>query len=327
MGKGDESRMRAQLGEPFQAGKPGWERVFAQLSKKCESHWYPSLVLERRHKRDFAINSKSESMNESLLEGAVLRVYDGTSLFEEATCEVEEQSLLELADRLIARVKHQGNGQVNRAYKPATWQERLSAQLDEEILSQIPADVKPQTWVHFGTAQDEPLWANNEEVMGEAQKLFDRLQSMEGKLLADHEARQPDFLQTRISLEKSDFVFIDSEVRMSQSLLRNMSMAVAMKRGERGYCLTGGLGGRETLSFTDQDLYDAYEKLRKSLIAEKITPGRYKVLMHPSITGVFAHEAFGHSQEGDTWARGRSKARDLYESKEKSGQRACHDSE
>src|SRR5690606_35391999 len=38
-----------------------------------------------------------------------------------------------------------------------------------------------------------------------------------------------------------------------------------------------------------------------------------------SITGVFAHEAFGHSQEADTWARGRSIAKDLYENQTRVG--------
>lgn len=319
MGIADKGLVRAQLCEHFQSGKPVWEKVFKRLIEKCDPHWYPSLVLERRHKRDYAINSKSESMSETLLEGAVLRIYDGTSLFEEATCEVEEKPLLILADRLIDRVRHQGGGQGKQPYKAVTWKERLAQKLDEEIVSQIPTNLDSQTWVHFGTGQEQVLWEQNEEVMAESQKLFDRLKSMEDKLLADHEAKKPDFLQTRISLEKCDFVFMDSEVRMSQSLLRNMAMAVVMKRGERGYCLTGGLGGRETMAFTDQELYESYEKLRKSLIADKIIPGRYKVLMHPSITGVFAHEAFGHSQEGDTWARGRSKARELYESQEKVG--------
>ncbi|MCC7405095.1 MAG: TldD/PmbA family protein [Bdellovibrionales bacterium] len=310
---------RAQLNPEFNALREAWERVFTYLKSKSEAHWYPSILIERRHRREFTVNVKAENVHETLTEGTILRIYDGTTLFEEATCEVGESQLMSLVDRFIHRVKAQGSGLVGRPYSPATWSERLSQKLEEELRSQVPVGVSAQTWVHFGTPQEQLLWSKNEEAMTECKALFHRLRDMEEKLLADHPARQPDYLQSRISLEKCDFVFVDDETRMSQSLLRNMTMAVVMKRGERGFCLNGGLGGRETLELKDQDLFEAYEKLRKSLIAEKITPGRYKVLMHPSITGVFAHEAFGHSQEGDTWARGRSKARELYETKEKVG--------
>ena len=60
---------------------------------------------------------------------------------------------------------------------------------------------------------------------------------------------------------------------------------------------------------------ECVERLGHLEKAERLDPGRYLVLMGPVITGVFAHEAFGHTQEGDTWARGRSKAKELYENK------------
>jgi TldD protein len=46
--------------------------------------------------------------------------------------------------------------------------------------------------------------------------------------------------------------------------------------------------------------------------AERLPPGKYRVLFGPVVTGVLAHEAFGHSQEADTCARGRSKAWELH---------------
>jgi TldD protein len=53
--------------------------------------------------------------------------------------------------------------------------------------------------------------------------------------------------------------------------------------------------------------------------AGRLSPGKYRVLFGPVLTGVLAHEAFGHSQEGDTCARGRSKAWDLHKSGESVG--------
>jgi TldD protein len=45
--------------------------------------------------------------------------------------------------------------------------------------------------------------------------------------------------------------------------------------------------------------------------AERLQPGRYTVITGPQITGVLAHEAFGHTQEGDTRMLGRSCATHL----------------
>ncbi|MCB0342803.1 MAG: TldD/PmbA family protein, partial [Bdellovibrionales bacterium] len=116
-----------------------------------------------------------------------------------------------------------------------------------------------------------------------------------------------------VVLNRDDFLFIDEKVRMSQTILRNLTNAMVLKNGERGYTLMGGLGGQETVEIPDHQFLETYEYLEKTLNAEKLKPGRYKLLMGPSVTGVFAHEAFGHSQEGDTWARGRSQAKILYE--------------
>jgi predicted Zn-dependent protease len=315
--------IRAQLEPSLEQARAVWIKAFSHLKEISKEGWYPSLVIERRYKRDFSVNSKSEAMSERLSEGVVARIFDGVTLFEEASYDLSEASVLEMVRKLNDRVRIQGQagerGEKVRFYRPSTWAERLQLSLDPEITQQIPAVVDQQTWVHFGTAQRQELWKTNDEVMKFTRDNFDRLRQAEATLSNSHAAKKPDFLQARASLEKLDFIFIDEQARMSQSLLRNSLVVAAIKAGERGHSVQGGLGGRESLEMSDKEMSEVYEKLRKSLNAEKIQPGHYKVLMHPSITGVFAHEAFGHSQEGDTWARGRSKARELYESKEKVG--------
>jgi TldD protein len=42
-----------------------------------------------------------------------------------------------------------------------------------------------------------------------------------------------------------------------------------------------------------------FEEAQKFLNAETITPGKYKVVLSPEITGVFTHESFGHKSEAD----------------------------
>ncbi|MCB0363355.1 MAG: TldD/PmbA family protein, partial [Bdellovibrionales bacterium] len=254
--------------------------------------------------------------------GLILRIFDGVSLFEEASHDFSEASALQLVSRLVSRVRDQ---QMDRGeekpiqYWPPSWKQRLAAKLEPEIWEQIPRGVDAKTWVHFGTPQVHELWKANNEISAFTKENFNRLKDLGGEIGDENPAREPDFIQVKVNLDKSDYIFIDDETRMSQSLLRNSMSLVLMKKGERAFSVQGGLGGKESLEVDDLFIAEVYDKLRKCLVAEKIKPGRYKILMSPSITGVFAHEAFGHSQEGDTWARGRSKARELYESKERVG--------
>ena len=48
-----------------------------------------------------------------------------------------------------------------------------------------------------------------------------------------------------------------------------------------------------------QNILEYFEEAQKFLTAETITPGKYKVVMSPEITGVFTHESFGHKSEAD----------------------------
>ena len=47
---------------------------------------------------------------------------------------------------------------------------------------------------------------------------------------------------------------------------------------------------------------------KKVLNAKHVTPGVYDVITHPTVTGLIAHEAFGHGVEMDMFVKGRSKA-------------------
>lgn len=49
----------------------------------------------------------------------------------------------------------------------------------------------------------------------------------------------------------------------------------------------------------ESQILSYFEESQKFLNAETITPGKYKVVMSPEITGVFTHESFGHKSEAD----------------------------
>lgn len=296
------------------------EKTFAALKEKSQSDWYPSLWLERRDRKSVSVNPKQNSYSGTNEIGLVLRLYNGVTLFEEATDVVNEETARKAVEHLVAKAEAASIESAElRPYQAPTWQERLSANLEPLIKTQVPADVTPTTWVHFSNQVVKDMFSSKEEAMNFAKDNYQKLLAHQEGLEESHPAKQPDYQMVMLNLQRDDFVFMDEQVRMSQSLLRNRVVATALKGGDQGLFLGGGVGGLETMELSSAQIAKVYEDLAMMLNADKLNPGRYKVLMAPAITGVFAHEAFGHSQEADTWARNRSKARELYESQEKVG--------
>lgn len=53
------------------------------------------------------------------------------------------------------------------------------------------------------------------------------------------------------------------------------------------------------LSNLHNEVLDYFKEAQRFLEAKSITPGKYKVVLSPEITGVFTHESFGHKSEAD----------------------------
>jgi TldD protein len=121
------------------------------------------------------------------------------------------------------------------------------------------------------------------------------------------------YLVVRQSVAQEESIFIDRESNLSQTLYRTGLTLITMSGAERTYLRAGGLGGLEAAEVKDEQLQNLLKDLKGLKTAGRLKPGKYRVLFGPELTGVLAHEAFGHSQEGDTCARGRSKAWDLYQ--------------
>lgn len=49
----------------------------------------------------------------------------------------------------------------------------------------------------------------------------------------------------------------------------------------------------------EKKILSYFDEAQRFLSAESITPGKYKVVLSPEITGVFTHESFGHKSEAD----------------------------
>lgn len=280
---------------------------------EAQPDWYGSIYFERKSAQSHFANLKQTQVSDQTQMGVVFRVYDGYTLYEDATDDLEPQSLKLTAENLVKKIKNKPTPtQIEkRIYKPKTWKDRLSVPLEKEILSQIPDSLVPTTPVHFAIRfSQDPRSLSAEKVLSSLKNLIQRCQKSAPQCGLTVEDLS--YLAARQSFSIEDAIFIDRETNMSQTLFRLALSVTSMSGSDRAFKRVGGLGGLECIELTDSDLIEMLKDLKGLKEASRLDPGKYRVIFGPGLTGVLAHEAFGHSQEGDTCARGRSKAWELH---------------
>ncbi len=288
------------------------------LGKKGD--WYPSIWFERKSNRSMSVNLKQTQVSDSFSSGVVLRIYDGYTLHEQASDDLEPSRLRQLAEEFAARVQGAKiHAQaISRPYPCPSWRERLKQVTEKEILDQIGSLPAANQEVHFGVRfQKDPRGLTVEEATVELKALLKRILA-----IASEEglpAQELSYALARYSLAEEESLFIDSSVNISQTLLRVAVTLVTMSGANRSIHRVGGLGGVESLAVHDSEILEMISDLKALKNAQRLAPGKYRVLFGPELSGVIAHEAFGHAQEGDTCARGRSRAWELHQSGEKVG--------
>jgi TldD protein len=299
--------------------------LFSILEPKTKSasdpQWYSSIYFERKSSKSFSANLKQTQLADHVTSGVVLRIYDGYTLYEQATDDLDPQSLKKFATEFVQRVQSTPppEGAKRRSYHAPTWKDRLSAKgLESELLEQIPSNPTARTPVHFGVRiEKDPLTVSAAQTLDQLKTWVEQCRKLAPKAgLSDEDLT---FIAARQNFAIEESIFIDRETLMSQTLTRLALTLITMSESNRTYLRVGGLGGLETIGVKDSDIEELLKDLKALKNAERLQPGKYRVLFSPVLTGVLAHEAFGHSQEGDTCARGRSKAWELHKSGEKVG--------
>ncbi len=106
--------------------------------------------------------------------------------------------------------------------------------------------------------------------------------------------------------------FISSKKDLQQSYIWSTVSLIPIGRNDQGvkdsYGAFSGLKGAEILDEIDSGLDPVIKEVEELLKAENIIPGEYDIICDPSMTGLIAHEAFGHGVEMDMFVKKRAKA-------------------
>ncbi|AGK95223.1 TldD/PmbA family protein [Clostridium pasteurianum] len=109
-------------------------------------------------------------------------------------------------------------------------------------------------------------------------------------------------------------IFITNKKKLSQSYVWSEGYIFPITRKEENtkfnFCSFSGLKGAEILEEMDSKVDETVDMAVRLLDAKPLEPGEYDAVCSPDVSGIIAHEAFGHGVEMDMFVKNRAKARE-----------------
>ena len=110
-------------------------------------------------------------------------------------------------------------------------------------------------------------------------------------------------------------IFVDRNrrLRSTTTLVSHSALLFGFDKGKPGFSLQrgDGQGGLELARLSDETVERLRREFVESFSLESMTPGEYEVVFAPEVSGLLAHESFGHGVEMDQFVKGRAKAQEF----------------
>ena len=118
-----------------------------------------------------------------------------------------------------------------------------------------------------------------------------------------------DFM-VRVSSTHVCKMFLTEKQDLRQSYVYSDSSVAALVAGDErtdmAYTSMSGRKGPELFDLTSDKIPEVLRIAKDLVSAERVVPGEYDVITAPEVTGLIAHEAFGHGVEMDMFVKGRA---------------------
>ena len=105
-------------------------------------------------------------------------------------------------------------------------------------------------------------------------------------------------------------IFVSSKKNLEQSYIWSQAYLVPMVKERENikvlFVSDSGIGGVEILKNLEDKVERVVSDAESLLSAENIVPGEYEVICAPDVSGLIAHEAFGHGVEMDMFVKNRA---------------------
>jgi TldD protein len=216
--------------------------------------------------------------------GIVFTVYDGASFVEYASGETDASHLASASRAWVATLTRRSEG--------------------PPIVYGGHTTITGQDWRDFATPVERDLASVPlAEKLAFVRDVQRRLQALDPRIVR----AQVMYGERRY---QSSYIGRGRLLRQQLAGMNLQAIVVVHEGGKAAYNIlaTSGAGGFELARVADDDLHRTVEVAVRLLDAERIEPGVYDVVADPTVSGVIAHECFGHGVELDLFPKGRARA-------------------
>ncbi len=279
--------MKAEKSEFLYGKRPILKGLIELLGR---SYQYVSILGTDVRGKVFQVTTTGVSVKESAWSerGFVIRVHNGLGYFEYSIDRIDESNLSSIIESIRERIEY-------------TTKKIMEHSLEHCSVRPI---LETSTVVDFeGEVHSLPSSSTPEEIVTRLTSIVDRAHAI------SEEVRNVSAVLENVRVSK---LFLSSKKDLQQSYMWSQGyLYVVSRRGEiTKYGIKGfsGLKGLEILDEMDIEVESVVEKARLLLSSERVSPGVYDVICSPDVSGLIAHEAFGHGVEMDMFVKGRAKA-------------------
>ncbi len=214
-------------------------------------------------------------------------------------------------------------GFVARIHNGANYAEYSFNELSEELMDTIAARIRQTADQRLSSPRlAYPLPDETETRMAEfadvltlpdslsAEEKLSRLEALKNRA----SAFAPRLITFGASYEEMHVskIFLSAKKDLRQAYVWSSGTLHAVVRREdrtrMSYDVVSGLKGPELLDELETKLEPTVREAEMLLDAGTVAPGEYDIICAPSVTGVIAHESFGHGVETDMYVKGRAKS-------------------
>jgi len=267
--------------------KPALQELLEGLLKK---YGYASILAADSKSKLYNVSRRGTVITEDDIlsgRGFVARVYDGTSYCEYSFNEIDRESIPDIINKIEKELIPLKN------VLPDGITESVFGMVDDE-----PCKLEKSS--NFETS---PWKLGSSEIVDFLTKLSEKGRAFDKRILD---------CSVGIVSQQYHKLFLSRNRDMEQNILWTTGSIVMMtSRGEEVkyyYKVYSDLGGAEILEEMEHDIESVAETTLKLLESEPIKPGEYDCICAPDVTGVIAHEAFGHGVEMDMFVKKRALA-------------------
>ena len=255
---------------------PDAKRLVAELRKHYD---YASVLGNYVKTKQIAVSTHSNSIDEIDNEcGFVVKVYKDGRYAEYSCNDIRDLK----AKDVIKAVKL--DEVLSGDFKVAMLEEKEHV---EDYLREDPSDLSDRQIMDRLTVTREKLEKSDERVIN---------------------------VVTRYSCRQTSKIFVSEKKCLSQKYdWINVVLLTVVREGEvikSNYSAEGEADSELALRKFEENAPGVLDIALKMLKAKPVVPGKYTIITDPSISGLIAHEAFGHGVEMDMFVKNRAKAID-----------------